>query len=73
MMIDPYSDGICSNIKRGLKRRGVAVDSKEGVVRKSSTGLGWEVRFPQGVAQVYYADRSKEWHISKWTPNDTQK
>jgi hypothetical protein len=67
--IDPYTDGICSNIKRSLKKRGVAVDSKEGVVRKSSTGMGWEVRFPEGTAEVYFTGRSKEWEISKWRTN----
>ena len=64
--IDIYADGICKDISKHLKRQGVEVKSKEGDVKKSKTRMGWEVKFPQGTANVDYNARNKEWFVAKW-------
>lgn len=64
--IDIYADGICKDVSRHLKRRGVEVKSKEGNVKKSKDRMGWEVSFPQGKAKVDYNFRNNEWFVRKW-------
>jgi hypothetical protein len=68
--IDVYADGICKDISKHLKRRGVKVKSKEGTVKKSERRMGWEVRFPEGTAKVDYNARNREWFVAKWEQND---
>ncbi len=63
--IDVYADGICKDISRGLKKRGIKVKSKEGEVKKAQ-GMGWEVHFPEGTAKVDYNIKNREWFVRKW-------
>ena len=65
---DPYQDGIAQQIASSLKKRGIKVRSKEGLVRRAGS-FGWEVRFPEGTVEANYSYSGKSWVAGKWNEN----